>query len=115
MPDLRGLFLRGYGSQAHAQDNGSTVGVTTTLHSSGQLGQVQGDVARELVGNFGSIRSQYLTTSGIFEVGPSFISYNGFNEVPGSMVTFKSSRITAVGPENRPVNMATRFLIRARP
>ena len=26
VPDLRGLFLRGYGAQSHAQNNGSTVG-----------------------------------------------------------------------------------------
>lgn len=52
VPDLRGLFLRGYGSQAYAQNNGTTVGVTSTLHSSGQLGQVQGDATRRVAGSF---------------------------------------------------------------
>ena len=39
VPDVRGLFLRGYGSQTHAQNNGSTVGITSTTHSSGALGK----------------------------------------------------------------------------
>ena len=58
VPDLRGMFLRGYGSQAHAQNNGSTVGITTTTHSSGALGQVQGDALRPItsggIHHFGS-------------------------------------------------------------
>ena len=58
VPDLRGLFLRGYGSQVHSQNNGSTVGITSTTHSSGALGQVQGDALRPVtsggIHHFGS-------------------------------------------------------------
>lgn len=42
-PDLRGLFLRGYGSQVHVRNNGSAEGITSTTRSSGALGQIQGN------------------------------------------------------------------------
>ena len=51
MPDLRGLFLRGHGSQTHSQNNGTEIGITTTIHSSGVLGGIQGDAARNLYGH----------------------------------------------------------------
>ena len=35
VPDLSGLFLRGYGSQAHTKNNGVNIGVTETIHTSG--------------------------------------------------------------------------------
>ena len=40
VPDLRGLFLRGYGAQSHAQNNGTIIGITETLHRSGILDSV---------------------------------------------------------------------------
>ena len=44
--EYRGVFLRGYGSLTHTQNNGSTIGNTATTHSSGAIGSVQGDAVR---------------------------------------------------------------------
>ena len=51
---LSGYVSRGYGSQAHPQENGTIVGVTSTTHVSGALGQVQGDAIRKIFGRFTS-------------------------------------------------------------
>ena len=114
VPDLRGLFLRGYGSQVHSQNNGSTVGITSTTHSSGALGQVQGDATRNVTGTIGPS----------IDAGSSGIVYR--NGQSGHMVPFAAhyamafhhidiSRTVPTANENRPVNTAVRFLIRARP
>jgi len=50
VPNYQGMFLRGYGSQAHAQENGSTIGITSTTHASGSLGVAQGDATRKADG-----------------------------------------------------------------
>ena len=113
-PDLRGLFLRGYGSQTYAQNNGSTVGITSTTHSSGALGQVQGDSTRNVTGTIGPS----------IDAGSSGIVYR--NGQSGHMVPFAAhyamafhhidiSRTVPTANENRPVNQAVRYLIRARP
>ena len=113
VPDLRGLFLRGYGPQAHTQNNGSTVGITTTTHSSGALGQVQGDSTRNVTGRIGPS----------IDAGSSGIVYR--NGQSGHMVPFAAhyamafhhidiSRTVPTANENRPVNTAVRFLVRAR-
>ncbi|MDR2076403.1 MAG: phage tail protein [Desulfovibrio sp.] len=116
VPDYRGMFLRGYGSQAHTKDNGSTVGVTMTTHSSGALGTVQGDAIRNISGVFR--RSwEHSATDGVFY---------GVEDSPGGdgeyrqgqgvgMVYFDASRMVPTATENRPVNKAVRYLIRARP
>ena len=114
VPDLRGLFLRGYGSQAYAQNNGSTVGVTSTLYASGQLGQVQGDGNRRFTGTIGPS----------IDAGSGGIVYGGGDA--GYMVMgaahfvtayhyIDSARVFPTAPENRPVNVAVRYLVRARP
>lgn len=38
LSDYRGVFLRGYGSFTHTQNNGTSVGNTTTTHSSAAIG-----------------------------------------------------------------------------
>ena len=114
VPDLRGLFLRGYGSQSYAQNNGSSVGITTTTHSSGALGQVQGDSTRNVAGTIGPS----------IDAGSSGIVYR--NGQSGHMVPFAAhyamafhhidiSRTVPTANENRPVNTSVRYLIRARP
>lgn len=118
VPDLRGLFLRGHGSQAHIQDNGSTVGVTSTLHESGQLGEVQGDATRHLSGSL-STGQMNAPVSGPF--GHRTIS-NGAHWMgeyaSGVSLVEKfidTARVTPTANENRPANQAVRYLIRARP
>jgi hypothetical protein len=118
VPDYRGLFLRGYGSRSHSQNNGSTVGVTATTHSSAGLGTVQGDAIRDITAKFHSDFD--LTTHGFAGAAYGDEIYTGGadNYDPASRnldVYFSASRIVPTANENRPVNTAVRYLIRAKP
>ena len=114
VPDLRGMFLRGYGSQAHTQNNGSTVGITTTTHSSGALGQVQGDGTRNVTGTIGP--SIDAGSSGIvYRNGQSGYMLPSAAHYATAFHHIDISRVVPTTEENRPVNTAVRFLIRARP
>ena len=115
MPDLRGLFLRGYGSQAYAQNNGTTVGVTSTLHASGQLGQIQGDGIRNISGTTGGRSYWTNANSALYTAGywdsmiPAGVGGGAY------FLGVDASRVVPTAPENRPVNVAVRYLVRARP
>ena len=115
MPDLRGLFLRGYGSQTHFQNNGSTVGVTSTTHTSGALGLVQGDATRELRGVTNG-RTEYQRDDGMFyNINSKRWSLIGSANNNCGDIGVSSGRSMPTANEIRPVNMAVRYLIRARP
>lgn len=119
VPDYRGLFLRGHGSQTHIQNNGSLIGNTQTVHTSGQLGQIQGDAIRNIYGE---------VQNGGFEERPDLFSrvtgccymtqaYN-YGAAGGSHNNdhgfgLNASRIVPTANENRPANTAVRFIIRA--
>jgi len=114
------MFLRGHGSQAHAQNNGSTIGVTSTLHQSGALGQVQGDGMRNFPGWFvdrypweaGALSS--LSHGPFHDDGPTPGSWRANIAIQGSQrVGFDPARAVPTATENRPVNTAVRYLIRA--
>ena len=117
MPDLRGLFLRGYGSQAYVQNNGTTVGLTSTLHQSGALGQVQGDAIRDISGEAGNWATpDSWHSSGaitlINQSGAWIDSGYVFNKFGFRL---DASRVVPTATENRPVNVAVRSLVRALP
>ena len=114
MPDYRGLFLRGHGSQAHAQENGTTVGVTITTHSSGTLGSVQGDAIRNITGRIDTgTHMDYGTGPFYSSAGPT--PGAGMDGPSPDILNFDISRVVATAQENRPVNTAVRYLIRALP
>ena len=118
VPDYRGLFLRGYGQQSHSQNNGSAVGVTSTTHRSGALGEVQGDAIRNITGevNGGAVEEESGNSSGVFSY--HMVASKG---AEGSYrygdygFDFDASRVVPTATENRPVNTAVRYFIRARP
>ena len=112
VPDLRGLFLRGYGSQTYAQNNGSTVGITSTTHSSGALGKVQGDALRPITS--GGIHHFGSGGGGAFETR-GYSDQRGSNGGESMMTRLDTSRVVPTANENRPVNQAVRYLIRAWP
>ena len=115
VPDLRGLFLRGYGSQAYTQNNGTTVGLTATLHTSGALGTVQGDAIRNISGNAGIMDDGGIHPGALYL---EFYASNGYTATAGPWrghMQLDSSRIVPIAPENRPVNTAVRYLVRALP
>lgn len=99
VPDLRGLFLRGVGG------------------SSAALGVIQGDAIRNVTGTFDSrVAGMWREGTGPFRVGESGghkVSVDG-GGYPYS-VSFDLSRSVPTAEENRPVNQAVRYLIRARP
>ena len=109
MPDLRGLFLRGYGAQTSSH-YGSVV------HQSGELGMVQGDAIRNITGSSGDSPN-----SGAYYYGALAGGAGGARKFAGeglrgrSAINFDASRVVPTAEENRPVNTSVRYLIRARP
>jgi hypothetical protein len=117
VPDYRGLFLRGYGSRTHTQNNGSNVGNTTTTHASGTLGSIQGDSMREIDGVSTPYLGAYSSPlpSGVFthkHLGAR-IGY-GASTGGWGQISFDSSLVTPTANEIRPVNTAVKYLIRAK-
>ena len=100
VPDLRGLFLRGHGGNSAA------------------LGVQQGDAIRNIQGSFGSYLAWYISPG-----SPSpFYWSSDMNDSAGSTGSsrfrtsyFDASRVVPTAEENRPVNTAVRYLVRARP
>ena len=100
-PDLRRLFLRGHGGNSAA------------------LGVQQGDAIRQLTGITGAVQGSALENySGAFYVAthaPESIGYGGVYSRHHVTIGFDASRVVPTANENRPVNQAVRYLIRARP
>jgi hypothetical protein len=119
VPDFRGLFLRGYGSQNHAQENGTTVGVTSTTHASGSLGTVQGDAIRNLYGTISAgifvHFNNDIATGAFYKTGMGNTGLDGSSRNYIIFIDFAASRVVPTAMENRPVNVAVRYLIRAFP
>jgi hypothetical protein len=116
VPDYRGLFLRGHGSQSHAQENGSTIGVTNTTHSSGPLGTIQGDAVRNTTGET-IVRGFETTGSGVYSMSTtaSGSTDSGSINYWRLVLRFNAGAVTPVANEVRPINTAVRYFIRALP
>ena len=110
VPDYRGIFLRGQGSQTSTHYG-------TVTHSSAALGQLQGDGIRTIWGTFvGGDWSGHDTQGGssgaFWPAGNAGVQEgDAYNQIRYS---FDVSRVTPVVGEVRPVNRAVRYLIRAR-
>ena len=117
VPDLRGLFLRGYGSQSHSQDNGTTVGVTATLHESGRLGTIQGDATRKVSGRFWGSRLGFWSDGVMSAQGRGVTTEDDYKNISGerSTVHYDNSLQVPVSTEIRPINISVRYLMRAIP
>lgn len=123
-PDYRGVFLRGYGSVVSTH-------YYTVTHSSAALGALQGDTIRNIYGsmvaqnNSGSDggdnglsdSTQTADTGALYGIYGSHKytedSRNGWGTwLQG--VGFDASRIVPTANENRPINKAVRYLIKAK-
>ncbi|MGL5258282.1 MAG: phage tail protein [Proteocatella sp.] len=118
VPDYRGIFLRGYGSQAYAQNNGSIIGVTSTTYSSESLGTIQGDSIREIYASFGGAYSQSPNTqfTGAIQYSSYAGGFEGSSEGPSYLwrSDFKASKVLPVSNEIRPINKSVYYLIKAK-
>lgn len=120
VPNYQGLFLRGYGSQSFTQENGTQVGTTETVHTSGELGEVQGDATREATGDLPA--GAQASDSYFFGRIAGVFTYDLDANAPGIgsttannvAVTFSNSRRVPTAEEIRPVNTAVNYLIKAK-
>ena len=103
-PDYRGVFLRGLGG------------------NSASLGILQGDAIRNITGTMGGSASDKAGLwdygTGVFyqfNLGRSSVEYSRryYNHVSQGM-GFDASRVVPVANENRPVNKAVRYFIKAK-
>ena len=112
VPDYRGIFLRGHGSQ-------TSMHYGTVTHSSAGIGQLQGDSIREIWGWFPELISQGSTsmTYGAMSYGSPW-STGSHSKYSGNWMKrsadFYASRVTPVSDEVRPVNRSVKYLIRAK-
>lgn len=98
VPDLRGVFLRGHGGNSAA------------------LGIQQSDAIRNIYGSIAGYNGGIRAMNGAFKWGwneNATSAGNNFNIPSG--VYFDASLVVPTANENRPVNQAVRYLIRARP
>lgn len=128
VPNYQGMFLRGHGSQNHVKNNGSLTGNTNTAHASGNLGQIQDDTMRLLSWQQGSVCRliDTQTSSAAFQArvnGPLNVGYSLESENMSLQVTPYNGRsiwgglkidwstVTPTSNENRPANVAVKWLI----
>ena len=110
VPDYRGIFLRGQGSQTSTHYG-------TVTHSSAALGQLQGDGIRTIWGTFvggdwSGHNNQGGSSGALWPSGNAGVQEgNRYDQIRYS---FDVSRVTPVVGEVRPVNRAVRYLIRSR-
>lgn len=96
VPDLRGLFLRGMGG------------------NSANLGVRQEDAIRNISGSFTGGHVSWPVTGAFRRTGVAYLFRHGGDQHT-SRFEFDASLQVPTAEENRPVNMAVRYLIRARP
>lgn len=122
VPNYQGVFLRGYGTQSFAQENGSLNGITTTNYSSLNLGEMQGDATRSITGSIIQYKGAEAMggKSGAFNLstftgGGNFTGHTNTANTPFNFgFNFDSSLVVPTDIEVRPVNKAVKYLIKAK-
>jgi hypothetical protein len=107
VPDFRGMFLRGAGSQTIINYPNINGNVNTTY--SATIGQFQGDAIRNIVGTGTADRRNW---NGVFIKNSDYGTYGGEGEGGTSKFTFNASKVVPVALENRPANYAVNYYIK---
>lgn len=113
VPDYQAIFLRGHGSQTSTHYG-------TVAHSSAELGQLQGDAIREMkgeavmAGGTGNGLYSGVLNSVHYDTEIAWLTSSGKNQVQFRRLQFVASKALPVANENRSVNRAVHYLIRAR-
>ena len=113
VPDYQGIFLRGHGSQTSTHYG-------PVAHTSAGLGQLQGDAIREMkgeavmAGGTGNGLYSGVLNSVHYDTEIAWLTSSGKTQVQFRRLQFIASKALPVANENRPVNRAVRYLIRAR-
>ena len=104
------MFLRGYGSQYSSHYN-------WVNHFSGALGQIQGDASRRIYGNaVGYEVPSMVEADGVFQsrqIWQGQANLHSYGNKDSWGFSMDSARLVPTDVENRPVNKAVRYLIRA--
>ena len=113
-PNYQGVFLRGHGTQTFNQINGTLYGVTQTNYSSANLGEIQGDAIRNITASYGEMLHTECFSGAMYETGRT--GYRTFPDAmyPSGFSVFDASRVIPTSNENRPINRAVIYLIKAK-
>ncbi len=108
-PDYRGVFLRGLGSVTS-----NHYGIVS--HSSADLGILQGDAIRNITGNFNATdnNSWNINANGVFYGQTIGAGDQGGKAGEYKKYYFDASRVVPTANENRPINKAVRYFIKAK-
>lgn len=110
VPDYRGVFLRGLGSVTSTHYG-------TVQHQSNGLGELQGDAIRNIYGDFSTLDAggiEYPT--GAFQHARDKSKRNieyMYSEYNDYLVSFSASYVVPTSNEDRPINRAVRYFIKA--
>lgn len=112
VPDYRGVFLRGLGSVTSTHYG-------TVQHQSSELGELQGDAIRNIYGDFSTLDAgdiEYPTGAFQHAIDKSIVNcghvawsstYNDY------LVSFNAYYVVPTANEDRPINRAVRYFIKA--
>ena len=106
VPDYRGVFLRAYGSRTSSHYG-------TVTHQSGSLGELQGDAIRNITGNITSIYGRQNVSDGAFQRTNAYENIDYDRGANMAHYSFDASRVVPTATENRPINIAVKYLIKA--
>ena len=112
LPDYRGLFLRGLGTTTSSHYG-------TVNHTSGKIGELQGDAIRNITGTFWA-EVEYDNhggpTGAFYRTGRRTMDGEGKEDSSTEdEFGFSASRVVPTDDENRPANTAVIYVIRAKP